>query len=192
MNILYVWDADYPWDVRAEKICGTLLENGFAVHLAARNLKRSPEHQVIDGLEVHRLKARGGRRTNYALSFPAFFNPVWRRFLDRIIREQGIDLVIVRDLPMAITAIRAGQRHRIPVVFDMAEDYVAMVRDIWRARKFRGFNLVVRNPYFARLVEKYSLKKADHVLVVVDESRQRVVGEGVRPTESVSSAIRLR
>ena len=181
MNVLYVWDADYPWDVRVEKICRTLLEHGFAAHIAARNLKRMPEHEVMDGLEVHRLKPRGGERTNYALSFPAFFNPIWRRFLDRIIREQGIDLVIVRDLPMAIAGIRAGRRHRIPVVFDMAEDYVAMVRDIWRARKFRGFNLVVRNPYLARLVEKYSLKKADHVLVVVDESRERVVGEGVPP-----------
>lgn len=182
MNILYVWDADYPWDVRVEKICATLVENGFDVHVAARNLKRLPEFELVDGLRVHRMKPRGGERMNYFSSFPAFFSPLWRRFLDRTIQTNEIDLLIVRDLPLAITGIWAGHRHGIPVVFDMAEDYVAMVRDIWRARKFSGLNLVVRNPHLARLVERYSLKRADHVIVVVEESRRRILRQGVPPT----------
>jgi glycosyltransferase involved in cell wall biosynthesis len=179
MNILYLWDADYPWDVRAEKICGTLAGAGHSVHLVARNLKRRPEREEIGGVQIHRLPAFRGDGTNYALSFPAFFSPVWKSVLDRVIRQNGIDLIIVRDLPMAIAGILAGRRHRIPAIFDMAEDYVALVRDIWNDRKFQGLNLVVRNPYFARAVESYTLRHANHVLVVVEEARDLVMRRGV-------------
>ena len=45
MNILYIWDADYPWDVRVEKICEALNNNGHEVHIASRNLKKLPVNQ---------------------------------------------------------------------------------------------------------------------------------------------------
>ena len=178
MKILYIWDADYPWDVRVEKICRTLAKHGHEVHIAARNLKRLPEYERQEDLHIHRLKPLGDDRINYAISFPLFFSPFWKKFIDRIIREHCIGLIIVRDLPMAIAGIWAGKRHRIPVIFDMAEDYVAMLWDIWRSNKFKGFNLIVRNPYLASYVEKYVFQKADHILVVVEEARDVVVRRG--------------
>ena len=36
-GVLFLWDADYPWDVRVEKICTTLLKAGCSVHLVCRN-----------------------------------------------------------------------------------------------------------------------------------------------------------
>lgn len=179
MRILYIWDSDYPWDVRVEKICTSLATNGHSVHIAARNLRRLPQYENLQGLHIHRLKTWKNERINYALSFPAFFSPIWNRFLHSIIRKNRIDLVIVRDLPMAIAGIWAGKRNKIPVIFDMAEDYVAMIWDIWRTRKFQGLNLIVRNPYLARLVERYTFKNADHVLVVIDEAIEVVLKGGV-------------
>ncbi|MBI3805605.1 MAG: glycosyltransferase family 4 protein [Nitrospirae bacterium] len=183
MQILYIWDADYPWDIRVEKICKTLARNGYGVHIAARNLKKRPENEVIDGLQIHRLKSIQNGTLNYALSFPVFFSPVWRKFLDRIIAKNNIKLLIVRDLPMAIAAIWAGERHGIPVVLDMAEDYLAMIWDIWRAKKFHGFNLVVRNPYLVKFVEKYVFNKADHIWVVIEEAIKVVVRGGGIPEQ---------
>jgi glycosyltransferase involved in cell wall biosynthesis len=178
MKILYVWDADYPWDVRAEKICHALMAAGHEVHIAARNLKRRAVYENIAGLHVHRLQTWSSEKVNYAASFPVFFSPTWKRFLDGVIRNNGIDLIIVRDLPMAIAGIWAGARSKIPVIFDMAEDYVSMVRDIWRKRKFQGLNLLVRNPHFAKLVEKYSFKHMDEIIVVVEEAKDVVVRGG--------------
>jgi len=158
-----------------------LASHGHKVHIAARNLKRLPEYEISSDLMIHRLKAWQNARMNYLLSFPAFFNPVWSHFLDRIIGDNGIDIIIVRDLPMAIAGIWAGKRHNIPVIFDMAEDYVAMVWDIWRARKFQALNFLVRNPYLAKLVENYVFKKSDQILVVVEEARDLVIARGVMP-----------
>jgi len=170
VKILYLWDSDYPWDVRVEKICVTLVKNGNDVHLAARNLKKLPEYENSDGFHIHRLKSFKNDKLNYALSFPAFFSPVWKHFLDKIIHKHKIELIIVRDLPLAIAAIWAGKRLGIPVILDMAEDYLAMIRDIWRTRKFSGLNLLVRNPYLTRLVEQYVFKRIDHILVVIEEA----------------------
>ena len=127
MNILYIWDADYPWDIRVEKICNSLKNNGHEVHIAARNLKRLAEYEDLKGLHIHRLKTWKNEKLNYAFSFPAFFSPIWKRFLDSIIRKSRIDLVIVRDLPMAIAGIWSGRRNKIPVILDMAEDYVSII-----------------------------------------------------------------
>jgi len=170
MNILYIWDADYPWDIRVSKICQTLHDNGHTVHIAARNLKKNTEYQLLEGLNIHRLKSIQNDKLNYILSFPVFFSPVWKKLLDKIIKTHHIDQIIVRDLPMAIAGIWAGKRNKIPVIFDMAEDYVSLVKDIWKTRKYHGLNLLVRNPYLAKLVELYTFKNIDHVIVVVSEA----------------------
>jgi glycosyltransferase involved in cell wall biosynthesis len=182
-SILYIWDSDYPWDVRVEKICQSLLQHGYDVHIAARNLKALPVYEQLNGLHIHRLKSFSNRKINYALSFPVFFSPIWKRFLDAVIAQNKIDLLIVRDLPMAVAAVWAGQRHKIPVVFDMAEDYVAMLRNIWKFKKFNVINLLVRNPYLATLVERYALKRVNHVLIVIEEAERVVVRGGGKPEQ---------
>jgi glycosyltransferase involved in cell wall biosynthesis len=60
----------------------------------------------------------------------------------------------------------------------MAEDYVALVRDIWHKRKFQGLNLLVRNPYLAKLVEHYTFKHIDQIMVVVEEAGDVVIRGG--------------
>lgn len=184
LKILYIWDADYPWDVRVEKICTALEKDGHELHIAARNLKQAPIKEEVHGATVHRIRAWKNKKLNYILSFPLFASPVWKGFLDKIIQEEGIQLIIVRDLPMTIAGIWAGKRHNIPVIMDMAEDYVAMVRDIWRARKFQGLNLLVRNPYLAKLVEIYSFKKVDYIIAVTEEAK--TVVNGVTGASSVT------
>ncbi|UCG88544.1 MAG: glycosyltransferase family 4 protein [Gemmatimonadota bacterium] len=178
MKVLYIWDADYPWDVRVEKICMSLAAAGHEVHIAARNLRKSAPYERIAGLHIHRLKPWAIDGLNYALSFPLFFSPIWLKRLHGVIRAHDIDLIIVRDLPLAIAGIWSGRLNRIPVIFDMAEDYVAMVRVIWDYSKFEKLNLVLRNPYAAKLVERYALRRVDRTLVVVEEMVQVVANGG--------------
>ena len=179
MKILYIWDADYPWDIRVDKICTSLADMGHEVHIAARNLKKQKEYERISKLHVHRLKYWKNEKVNYVLSFPMFLSPIWKSFLERVIINNSIDLIIVRDLPMAVAGLRAGKRNGIPVILDMAENYPAMIREIWNHSKFKGLNLFVRNPYLATMVENYAINRFDHVLVVVEEAVYVVAKHGV-------------
>ena len=188
MRLVYVWDADYPWDVRTEKVCAALTAAGHDVHIVARNRAGAALRDVRPEGTVHRMPpARSlGRRLDDMSGFPAFFNPRWVAHLDRTVREVEPSVIVVRDLPLCPTAIRAGRRAGVPVVLDMAENYPAMIRDIWTSRRARPLDVFVRNPFLVSLVERYCIPRVDHTVVVVEESRDRLLREFGVPEERVT------
>ena len=176
-----IWDCEYPWDVRVEKVTSSLVGAGHEVHLFCRNRNNAPVRERLDGMEIHRMPAwsKAGRWIAHITSFPAFVNPRWIVHLYMATREAGVDVLLCRDLPLAPVALWIGRRLRVPVVVDIAEDYPAMLRHRFHWRDFRIHNLVVRNPYLARLVERYVIRRADALLVVVEESAARLMDAGV-------------
>jgi glycosyltransferase involved in cell wall biosynthesis len=178
-----VWDADYPWDVRTEKICLALTAAGHRVTIAARNRKWAPEREQLPEGTVHRMRPWrwAGQALDGTLSFPAFFSPRWSTLLREAVREAKADLIIVRDLPLCPTAVAVGRRHSIPVALDMAENYPALMRD----RRLGSRNILVdtfaRNPRFTEMVERYSLAHVDWTFTVIEESSARLLAEGADP-----------
>jgi len=49
MKILLIWKDDYPWDIRVEKMCLSLISFGYEVHILARNVRRRKTFEIIDG-----------------------------------------------------------------------------------------------------------------------------------------------
>jgi glycosyltransferase involved in cell wall biosynthesis len=185
-SVLYVWQADYPWDVRTEKVCRALTDSGSVVHLAARNRGWGPRAETLAEAVVHRLPEWqwAGQRLDGALQFPAFFNPRWNSLLSDIVRTERPDVIMVRDLPLCPTAIRVARRFGVPVVLDMAENYPAMIDNVWATGRQKPWDVVVRNPRWVAAVESYCIRRVDHILVVVEESAARLVGRGV-PRERI-------
>jgi glycosyltransferase involved in cell wall biosynthesis len=186
VTVCKVWDADYPWDVRVEKVCRSLGRE-HEVHLVSRNTKRRSSYERHDGLHIHRLPVApwAPDRLNAVMGFPVFFNPLWIRAVWQTVRRCRAKALIVRDVPLALTALLVGRAAGIPVVLDMAENYPAMIRDVWAAGRARIGDRLVRNPRLVRLVERISVRHADHILVVVDESRERLAKMGV-PTSKMT------
>jgi glycosyltransferase involved in cell wall biosynthesis len=106
-------------------------------------------------------------------------NPTWVGRIAEVVTSHGLDALIVRDLPLALAAAAVGRRHRLPVLLDMAENYPAMLRDVNRYERFRLQNVVVRNPRLASVVERLALRLVDHVFVVIEEARDRLLQLGV-------------
>jgi glycosyltransferase involved in cell wall biosynthesis len=181
MVICKIWDADYPWDVRVEKVCKSLQQK-HEVHLVCRNTKCRPTYENVDGIHIHRLPflRRNLGWFNRIIGFPAFFNPLWVFTVWRVVRRYRATVVLARDITLALTALLIGRWMGIPVVLDMAENYPAMIRDLWN-KKFRLMNVLLRNPALVKLVEKICIRYADHILVVVEESKQRLIELGVSP-----------
>ena len=180
-RVLYVWQADYPWDVRTEKVCAALADDGYAVHLAARNGRREPVTEVLPEAVVHRLPAWpwANGRVDTVLQIPAFFSPRWLRLLSSTTRRERPDVIIVRDLPLCPAAIWVGRAHGVPVILDMAENYPAALRLKWDAGRQQPWDVLVRNPRLFSHVEDYCIRRVDHVIVVVEESADRLAARGV-------------
>jgi len=181
MKALFVWDSDYPWDIRVEKICTTLIESGWEVHLVCRNRSRGPVEEFYEGINLHRIPflAKKLGSLNDIFSFPAFFSPIWLSRISKVARHYDVDLIIVRDLPMALAAIIAAKLHRIPIILDMAECYPELIRLIWRFEPFNVANVFVRNPLIVDMVERLALKWTDHIFVMVEESKNRLIKKGI-------------
>ena len=182
MRICKIWDADYPWDIRVEKICHSL-QAKHEVHLVCRNSQRRVSDEVIDGTRIHRLPSlpRWLGKLNDLVGFPLFFNPVWIARIWQTVRRQNIDLILVRDVPLAPAALAVGRWFDVPVVLDLAENYPAMLRDRLDFTPTSLFGRVVRHPGPARVIERMVLRRVTHVIVVVEESRDRLVNAGLAP-----------
>jgi glycosyltransferase involved in cell wall biosynthesis len=178
-----VWDAEYPWDVRAEKTCLSLTEAGHDVHIVARNRTRLPISECLPEATVHRMPPwRWAGPLDAGLSFPAFFSPRWRSLISSVVREVNADVIFVRDLPLCPTAISVGKREHVPVVLDLAEHYPAMMRAIWETGQHRPLDWLVRNPRTVERVERYCIANVDHIITVADEMSDRLVRLGVAPS----------
>ena len=181
MNILFVWDGDYPWDIRVDKICTSLIRAGHKLHITCRNLARKPVKDSFNSAEIYRLPAlpKWMGPLNDALSFPAFFSPFWLWHLYRTGKKQQCELIIVRDLPMAMGAIWVARWLGVPCILDMAECYPEMLRCTWKfeGRSFRNYFL--RNPRLADWVERSVMRQIDEVWVMIEESRDRLIAMSV-------------
>lgn len=175
MRVLKIFDGDYPWDIRVEKVVSSLLGAGHHVRLVCRNRKGLPRRETEPGgLEIVRLPHVPG-----LLSFPFFLSPLWLAAVNAEINSFRPDRLLVRDLPLAPLGIILGRRAGIPVVADLAEPYPDSLRSQWQFDKRGPLDLVIRNPVFADWVEKWTLRRIDWVLVVCPEAATRLEARGL-------------
>ena len=170
MKLLKLYDGDYPWDVRVEKMLRSLAGAGHGVTLVARNRKALPRREVRDGVTLRRLPSFG--RAGALLTFPAFANPVWAAAAWRAARECRPERVIVRDLPLAPLGLWIARRLRVPAIVDMAEPYPEALRSNWQFDRLGGLDHVLRSPRAAEAVEHRHLQPAVHHLRVREHAGQ--------------------
>lgn len=177
-----IWDSEYPWDVRVQKVGKALTDAGHVVHLVCRNRQGLPTTEQVDGMAVHRMPPLAGvaARLEASTSFPFFANPRWYRLAHGTFRDANVDIILCRDLPLAPLALAVGRSLRRPVAIDIAEHYPGLLADLYNSQDFKVGNLLLRNPLLASVVERASLPRADSVLVVVEEMAERLATMGVR------------
>ena len=174
MRILKIYDGDYPWDVRVEKITQSLLGSGHEVRLLCRNLGGRPRSEcAADGLEIVRLPPPA------PLSFPFPANPIWWQQIRAQLREYQPERILVRDLPLAPLAVASGRNAGIPVIADLSEPYPDSLRSQRQFQRLTGIRRWMRNPSAAEVAERYVLRRIDRVLVVCPEAGHRLERQGL-------------
>ncbi len=175
MRVLYLFQDEYPWDIRVEKIVMSLDLAGIPTTIVSRNRQGLPrEEKLFPNVTVRRLPKGLSSIDRNILNFPAFFSPIWLKELEKSIKKDMPDVLIVRDLPLSPTAYYVGKKHKIPVIMDMAENYPAMIQDTW---KFQGPNFIdyiIRNPNLLKKLEEWIVPKMDGIWVVSAASKKRV------------------
>lgn len=178
MRVLKIFDGEYPWDVRVEKVTRSLVAAGHEVVLVCRNKAGRPcSERLPDGTVVERLPGTTGRWR--FLSFPFFFNPLWIWTVVRTTLRFKPDLVLARDLPIAPLGILAGRIAGVPVVADLAEPYPDSLRTNLKLARPSKLDYLVRNPDLAEMVERFVLRRIECAVVVCPEAGYRLERQGL-------------
>lgn len=176
-----IYQDDYPWDVRVEKMCTAFVDNKNKVNLIAKNYNHSVCTEIIKkNFEINRLRCYKNKYINCLFNFPAFFSPAWIIKIYQVAKNNSTELIIVRDLPLALSAILVGKVLKIPVAMDMAENYPEMIRDTWKYGKISKFDFLIRNPFLLKYLELLALRYLDGVYVVSEESKKRLLTLNVK------------
>ena len=185
MRIAIIWHCVYPWDIRIEKVLNLLSKHGHKIHLICKGREGLPETEDIGPVRTHRIFVSSssiGSNLSKMLSYPIFLNPVWIYSIVKILIKNRVGLIIVRDLPLALLAGILGKALRIPVLLDMAENYPAALIAYSKAR-YKPFLLM--DGFLPRFYEQWSLKFMEHVFIVAEEQRTRLMKLGV-PEDKMS------
>lgn len=105
------------------------------------------------------------------------WNPYWFIKIQHVVKKIQPIAIFVREMFHVPVAKFAAPSH-IPVILDMAENVPAL-RLIAARRKF-AFSKILLWHKRARRVEKIACRLADHIVVVVEEQKQRLVRIGLK------------
>jgi glycosyltransferase involved in cell wall biosynthesis len=193
MHICMILDNFFPPDIRVEKEARSLIAEGHTITLMCRNRGGQPTSEIIGGIRVIRIRYRplkymGGYSASYHLRF---VDRMWMKAVETVLDERPAFTLHVHDLPMVKTCIRIGEKRKIRVIFDMHENWPEELvfgrkprEDNFFVRtrdRFRNFILYNKKRYIR--LEKEVIQKADHIVVVVDEQKDRLTSLGVDPSK---------
>ncbi len=167
-----------PADIRVEKEAMTLISEGHEVHLL---LERGGGEKVTEtvggieffrGIEMGRIRERWHR---YTFSF-TFRDPMWRNAIRDFAISRRIEVLHIHDLPLVGEAIAVANELGIPVVADMHENYPGGLQ-VWYTSRFKK-KTIYNFKRWARY-ERGILARADAVIAVIEESRDRIKELGI-------------
>lgn len=173
-----VLDGPLKDDMRVQKEARALTAAGHAVFILAEH----EDGPAPDGLRVERVALPGGwrgtvRRFRAALTFR---DPAWEEAIESFAARHSLDALHVHDLPLVETARRVARRRGIKVVADLHENYPYLLQRIVDTKMLR-YRFVFGYERWRRH-EAAVVPRVDHVIVVIEEARDRIVREtGVDP-----------
>ena len=172
MKIGIICHCRFPWNRGIGRLARLLDEKGWDVFIFTKSTTGDSDypHARIFAFPVS------------LLSSHVPFNLLWTVWIVfRALREK-IDLLVVRELPLAFPAYLAAVILRRPILMDMRENYPAAVR-AWGKKKL--WHYISRNVSLIKIYEKFIVRRMDHVFVVVDQQKERLVKSGI-PAEKIT------
>lgn len=164
---------EYPTgqEIRTTKIAATLKAMGHNITVYCPGSAESSAKGEFESGTIERLN---NRRLPFAslLLVPLPINPVWYSWLLFKAKYAKLDMLIVRDLRLSLPAIFTARTLQIPCVLDIGEHYPGMMKI---SDNTKWYHCIIRNIFLIETLEKFSVKWASAVWVVVQGNKERLL-----------------
>lgn len=178
-NIGIVTQLIYPHDreIRAKKIAAALNRGKHNVFIICQKGKHQNLNKKADYAIVHRFGYFSDFfALNHLLSIPLPINLFWVLWIFQVGKQEKLNLLIVRDLRLALPTIIVAKVLKLPVVLDYGENFPAHAKILG---KHKLSDYIVRNKILISFLERVCAGFADYIWVVVEENRQRLINVGI-------------
>jgi glycosyltransferase involved in cell wall biosynthesis len=166
--------SEFPPDIRLEKEISALTFANFEVILLCNSYKKESYPKYNFGKIIRIPSWFKSPKLNKVLNFPLFLNPRLMYYSIKVVLQERPDFIHVHDLPMFPIGYLLKKVFKKKLILDLHENYPAALRAF---KKSGIINLVFKNPHLAEKLEKYSVKKADRVITVIEENQARLVND---------------
>ena len=177
MTVGMILRRQFPPDIRVEKEVRSLLEAGHKLHLLCLKDDARPVDENMDGLIVHR---RDFYPTNtIARKACTFWSELtFRNYkligqIEDFISSNNIESLHVHDLPMVLSAKIAASKCDIPIIADFHENYPEAMPYFLVNAKLHTKLLNSKGKW--KRYEARAVHLVDHIIVVVEEAKERIV-----------------
>lgn len=132
--------------------------------LAERHKAYVPHFHVSEG-QARETKLKVFESTKYYTKNPVIHYtlnaPHHYKVIEKVIREEGIDVVVAGNVLAGTAAIKAARKHEVPVLFDIKDWFPDSAALYYKNRLLRW--LIHRTVYE---ITKYNLKNSDYITTV--------------------------
>ena len=150
-------------DPRVYEEAKALVEEGYKVTILAWDRElRFPEREMVEGIEVLRIRVRGGygRVKEFLPGFVRFYREALKRA-----KSLDFDAVHAHDFDTLPLGLRVARSKKVPLVYDVHDDYASMIAE--------SVPKVVAGA--VDIVHRIAARFADRV-VYANEALQRILG----------------
>lgn len=188
MKIGMILDRVFPPDIRVEKEARSLLKAGHEVYLLCMKTPSLSDINIFNGINLIRRnfypESSLIRKIMILLQRITFTNHKLVFQIQRFVDENSIEALHIHDLPMVKSALIVGKKKRIPVIADLHENYPDAIQFYLSGAGFKSrfLNGIKRWKKY----ENYCLNRVNHVIVVVDEAKERITSNYNIPKDKVT------
>jgi len=185
MRIGMILDKEFPFDTRVENEALSLLKAGYQVHLLCFTFNGNSEKIVYKGIITHRLhvaKQFQKKFRNIVTDIP-IYSIYWQNKIRDFIRENGIDVLHLHDLPLASTIENTKSKFNTVIVLDLHENYPFALSNYAFTKNFWGRLLISTKKWERKEIEWCN--KADYLITVIEEAVERYHSLGI-PKEKLT------
>ena len=184
MNILMLLENPFPPDIRVQKEAAALTKARHKVFLLCPTKEGQKEIEEFQNIKI--IRFNGHHPTNFfqrkfIMGFQALTlrNLLWSTAIIKLIIKNKIDVLHVHDLLLLPTALAVKKEIDIPVIADLHENYPELLRIKYGSNKMKWKDrLLVGADRWVKL-EPELLHKVDHIIVVVEEAKERLEKLGI-------------
>lgn len=189
MKIGMVLLTRFPPDIRVEKEVATLEKEHEVFMLCSRRAGQQVD-DVWHGLKVRRVFSKFERWWNNWRLMATCHSNGWENEIRAYVKDFRIDALHVHDLPLLGAAVKVAREFNIPVIADLHENYPQMLAQdkmIPLYKRLRPTQLMLALSVSIEQWTKYEMKAvsmADKIITVIEESRDRLLNNGL-PSEKL-------